>query len=108
MDQNNTSLGELFDKGPGSVQYGLRGDAVLWKEFATTLRHTPLPRSVADLEEILETCFREATGCSLSFFDEVYIERLDQGGMSRGMLSGEFWRDRGFPLIIERFKKMKG
>ena len=33
------------------------------------------------------------------------MEPFAHGGMSSGAISGEFWREKGFPLIVSRFEK---
>lgn len=32
----------------------------------------------------------------------IYVEKYDVGGMSRGMVSSDFWLQKAFPLLIER------
>lgn len=35
-----------------------------------------------------------------------YVEEFSHGGMSSGQLSGEFWIDKGIPLIVSRYRKI--
>jgi len=87
-------------------QWGLRGDKYLWRELGEKLADVDLPDTVEDLRHLMENSFWIVTGKSLSFSDEFHIARFDQGGMSSGGISSEFWRNIGFPLIFERYKSM--
>lgn len=99
---NIVTVGELFDNEP--EQWGYRGDPYLWHELRDTLKTTNLPNQEAQFRRLLEDAFWEATGETLSFCDTLVIERFAHGGMSSGGISGEFWRQRGFPLVIERYQ----
>lgn len=101
LSSSTKYLGDLFEKKPEN--WGYRGDPYLWSELATTLAKTPLPRHVEQLHRLLENAFWEATGTTLAFCEEVKIERFAYGGMSSGLINGEFWRKHGFPLIVRRF-----
>jgi hypothetical protein len=96
-----TTVGDLFDQEP--QQWGLRGDRHLWRELRDTLSEVELPPTSAELERLLENEFWRITGASLAFCDEKFMERFSHGGMSSGYISGDFWRQRGFPLFVERF-----
>ncbi|ROT98626.1 hypothetical protein [Histidinibacterium lentulum] len=100
------TVGQLFDEEPG--QWGLRGDPFLWRDLRQTLGTTGLPACEADLRHVLEAAFREATGEALSTCDAVLVERFAKGGMSSGQVSGDFWRNRGLPLVLERYRKAIG
>lgn len=95
-------IGDLFRDEP--EQWGLRGDRYLWREFREKLANVAQPSRVADMHRILENAFWQSTRESLAFCDEVKIERFAHGGMSSGFISGDFWRQRGFPLILERYR----
>ena len=97
------TVGELFDSEP--IQWGFRGDPYLWRELREKLRTTELPSEEAQFRRLLENAFWEATGEALSFCDFIIIERFAHGGMSSGGINGEFWRQKGFPLVIERYRK---
>lgn len=96
-------IGDLFENEP--EQWGLRGDQLLWQELKETLADQPAPENVHQLERLLENCFFDATGRSLSFSSEFFVERLAQENASRGGISGAIWRYRYFPLIVDRFEK---
>ena len=94
-------VGDLFNDEPD--QWGLRGDRFLWQELREKLASVPAPATAPELHRLLEKAFSDATGKSLSLCGEVWIERFSHGGMSSGLVSGAFWRTRGFPLVIRRF-----
>lgn len=98
------TVGGLFHERP--TQWGLRGDTYLWDELLETLADVALPKNRNEIENILDSAFRSATGKSLAFLDEIEIRRFAHGGMSSGGISGRFWRENGFPLIIERFLRV--
>ncbi|SDL95593.1 hypothetical protein [Aliiruegeria lutimaris] len=99
------NIGELFRDEPDS--WVLRGDHVLWREFAETFADTPVPDSTAELQRILETAFWDATGNSLAFCTEVLVGRLARVDETRGGVSCAMWRYNFFPLIIKRFEEAK-
>ncbi|NDR57365.1 hypothetical protein [Aliiruegeria sabulilitoris] len=99
------SIGELFKEEPDG--WVLRGDQVLWREFAVTFADTPLPESTAELQRMLEAAFWDATGNSLAFCTEVLVGRLAKEDETRGGVSCAMWRYRFFPLIIKRFEEAK-
>lgn len=95
------TVGDLFHERP--EQWGLRGDPYLWDELLEVLANVTLPSDRDEIESILDTAFKNATGTSLAFLDEIEIRRFAHGGMSSGGISGSFWREKGFPLVIERY-----
>ena len=99
------SVGDLFKQEP--EQWGLRGDPYLWRELKNELVSVALPSTPSELQWILENAFWNVTQVSLAFCDEASVERYSHGGMSSGYISGEFWRERGFPLIVERFLDLR-
>lgn len=98
-----TSVGNLFNPSPHS--WGLRGDPYLWDDLALLFKHVPLPPSVETLSAMLEAAFLTQTAHLLQTVDSspFFVERYAHGGMSSGGVSPEFWRDKAFPLILERF-----
>ncbi len=96
-------IGELFHIGQKPHQWGLRGDEPLWNELAEKFADTPLPTKLSDFVISLETEFEASVGCALEDCTNVGIERFSFGGMSSGMVCGQFWRERGFPGLIHKF-----
>jgi hypothetical protein len=104
LEQHLQTVGDLFRNEP--EQWGLRGDPYLWRDLRDQLATVELPANVLKLQHLLETAFWKTTGQSLAFCTEFKVEKYAHGGMSSGGISGEFWRERGFPMIVERFDKM--
>ena len=86
----------------------MRGDPYLWNEMRDHFAETPLPETADELIDLIETTFEQLTEHSISEEKKhIFIERLSHGGMSSGMISLEFWRDKSIPLIRERFDKLE-
>jgi hypothetical protein len=92
----------IFQKPP---QWGLRGDKGLWKHLKQAFE-SETPASAEVFKERLTILFRELTGDNIERGKWIYVKEYDQGGMSNGMVCGEFWLDKGFPLLINRFKEL--
>lgn len=97
-----TNVSDYFEREPD--QWGLRGDPFLWAELRQHFADVPVPAKTVDLHRLLENAFWELTGETLSFCRDVHVRRFAHGGMSSGVVCGAFWRQRGFPLIVERFE----
>jgi len=102
---DSDSVASLFDEEPS--QWGLRGDPNLWREMRTYLEKTPLPASADELIVLIETIFEALTGHAISERNFFLIERFSEGGLSRGMISPEFWRDNVLPMMRVRYFEMK-
>lgn len=85
-------------------QWGLRGDKGLWAGLKKTFEKES-PRSVEAFEQQLYVLFKEFTGDNIERGKWIYVKDYDKGGMSNGMVCSEFWLDKGFPLLIKRFKE---
>lgn len=94
-------LSSLLDEEP--PQWGFRGDEILWGVLREHFSGIPVPNSLSELVEILEKSFEYETGARLGLLHELSNEKFCAGGMSSGMISGDFWREKGFPLIIKRY-----
>ena len=98
------SIGELFEIEPR--QWGLRGDPQLWKELRSKFSCTSLPKDTNELRLILSHGFEDAVGEPIEYCETALVDRFHTHGMSSGIVSGRFWRDVGFPLIISRFEEL--
>jgi hypothetical protein len=97
-----TSIGDLFTPRPHS--WGLRGDPYLWDDLSRVFNPVPLPQNVETLRSMLEAAFLTLTARPFQTTSgPLSVERYAHGGMSSGGISPEFWQDKGFPLILERF-----
>ncbi|MCP1622354.1 hypothetical protein [Pseudomonas nitroreducens] len=96
------SVAELFREEP--IQWGLRGDPYLWREMAEHLADAPWPASEAALTQRLTELFEQLAGIDLQHPTHVHLPRHAHGGMSSGMISSAFWRERAIPLLVERYR----
>ena len=89
---------------PKPFSWGLRGDPHLWNELKAALSGLD-PATIDDFPALLHALYEERVGTPLSDGDEiVMVERFHTGsGMSTGMVSARFWRETGFPLLVERY-----
>jgi hypothetical protein len=93
-------VSDVFDPAPDS--WGLRGDLFLWMEMRQMLCHVPLPSQPEALEPIITSAYFTLTGETLDPRSKVRIPRFARGGMSSGLVSGEFWARTFIPLIRNR------
>lgn len=96
-------ISSLFDEQP--VQWGLRGDPGLWREMRERFAEAPMPTTVDDLVSAIGKMFEELTGHPLSHPQWIYVERYAGHGMSRGLVTPEFWREQAIPLLKRRFEE---
>lgn len=104
MDLNPRNVAELFQQKPG--QWGLRGDPYLWQEMAEHFATIPLPKSAAQLEQMLAELFELFTGQPLTTETFIQVERFPRSGMSGGLVSPQFWRETAVPLLLNRFSNI--
>jgi hypothetical protein len=102
---NPKTVASLFENEP--MRWGLRGDPHLWREMREHFEKTTLPDSADELIAFVETMFEALTNHPISERDFFFIERFSDGGMSRGMISSEFWRDKVLPMMRVRYFDMK-
>jgi hypothetical protein len=95
-------VADLFREEP--IQWGLRGDPHLWREMAEHLAGTPWPASETELTQQLTRLFEQLAGIGLDHPNHVHLPRHAHGGMSSGMVSSAFWRERAIPLLVERYR----
>lgn len=95
---------ELF--GPQPQVVGLRGDRPLWAEMRERLRGLPVPATPEEFNRVIGDLFAELTGVPLSHPEPVFLPhyRGTEGGMSAGVVSPVFWRDRGLALLWSRWR----
>lgn len=100
IESHWATVTDLFD--PIPEQWGLRGDLFLWMEMRAALNHVPIPEKKGGLKQIISSLFLVLTGTPLSPKVELHIPRFSRGGMSSGMICGEFWHDCFIPMIQQR------
>lgn len=90
----------IFDKEP--EQWGLRGDPFLWRELKGHFRQVDMPETPAQLQQLIEQAYEQATGHPITDHEEFGVERFRSHGMSSGFVSPEFWVTSGIPLLVSR------
>lgn len=99
----NLSTNDLFTD-TARLWWGLRGDPVLWDALRDWFATKPWPTNSVEFEQQLKAAFAELTTESLDEGEKVYVEQLNQGGMSGGWVSKVWWRERGFPILLKRYR----
>ena len=98
------NMAALFQPGPG--QWGLRGDPHLWQELAELAAERPLPYSEIELSDWLHAQFLDLTGQPLSAEKPIAVERYPRRGMSGGLVSPAWWREKLLPLLLQRLEEL--
>jgi len=101
---DSKTIASLFIEAP--KQWSLRGDPHLWNEMRDHFADTPFPATADKLTTLLESAFETLTQHSITTEENIYIERLNHGGMSGGHLSPKFWRNTVIPFLREKFLKL--
>ena len=96
-------ISKYFEPEPN--QWGLRGDPHLWRHMKLELASQEIPSSVAEFENLLLHQFEKLTGQKPQKGGIIYSRKYGPAGMSRGKLCSEFWLEKGFPLLVKRFKE---
>jgi molybdenum cofactor cytidylyltransferase len=96
------TLASLFAEVPR--QWGLRGDPHLWQDMKATLGNAPYPATEEHFTALLEQSYQQLTGAPLANRDPVFVERYNQGGMSGGYVSPQFWVETAIPLLRARYR----
>lgn len=100
IEQDWAVISDIFD--PVPENWGLRGDMYLWIEMRQALCHVEIPSADDMLAQAVSAAFASLTGEPLERSGEVRVKRLSRGGMSSGMVSGEFWCEHFIPLLKQR------
>jgi len=98
-------VADLFD--PTPEQWGLRGDLFLWLEMRRALAHVPLPTRADDLERQLHAAYETLMAQPLGLRAQVFVDRFARGGMSSGMVDGEFWARVLVPSLCQRLQWLR-
>ncbi len=94
-------VSKYFD--PEPIQWGLRGDPHLWREMKQKTANTNIPTTGNAFEKLLNKLFKELTGEEPQKGKNIYVKKYETMGMSKGMISCDFWLDTGFSLLIQRY-----
>ena len=93
---------ELFKE---PFQFGLRGDPYLWKDLKKKFESSDIS-TIEEFKYFLLNTFKEHTGSLPVKGKNFTVEHFSFGGMSSGMICSDFWIEKGFPLLEERFKEL--
>lgn len=105
IEKTWATVTDLFDPVPDG--WGLRGDLYLWLEMRSALNHVPIPDRTETLDQIISSLFFVLTGAALSPEIQVHVTRFERGGMSSGMVDGDFWHGTFIPIIQNRAKWLR-
>jgi hypothetical protein len=85
-------------------QWGTRGDPHAWRAVRELVGATPTPAAPELTRAALVEGLRAVTGVDIDTATEphVFVQHLDHGGMSGGVINPPWWRERGVPLVVER------
>jgi hypothetical protein len=100
----DSRLRQLFEESP--LHWGLRGDPYLWEALSQRLAEEVWPKTEAELLARLRALFEELSGGNLDGSEPIYADHLAHGGMSSGLVSPDFWRDVGFPHLLDRYVQL--
>ena len=103
MKQENLAV--LFEERP--EQYGTRGDYYFWEYLQEYFNLNNEMITKDEFVTIIKQQFEEISGETLTINARPYVERFSHGGMSSGILCGEFWLNRAIPLLLERFSYLQ-
>ena len=101
LNDNSRYVSKFFD--PEPIQWGLRGDPSLWRDMKVKTVRTNLPISSNDFEKLLYKLFIELTGELPQKGKNIYLKKYETIGMSIGVVCSDFWLDKGFSVLIQRY-----
>ena len=99
-------LSDLFIERPET--FGARGDPYFWEYLENYFSKVEFPYSEIWLTDDIYRLYVQVTGEQLRVDVDPYVEEFAHGGMSSGVLCGEFWVNRAVPLLVERYRESTG
>jgi len=100
-----TNLSSLFAKRP--FQYGFRGDKPLWDELETEFLNLEIAETDDELATQIIKTIEKLTENNVLEKDKFFVKKYNEGGMSGGFVSSQFWLKKAIPIILNRFREMK-
>ena len=94
-------VSKYFD--PEPIQWGLRGDPHFWRDMKLKTARKNIPTTGNEFEKLLHKLFKELTGEAPQKGKNIYVKKYETIGMSKGVISSDFWLDTGFSLLIQRY-----
>ena len=92
---------------PRPSPWGLRGDPILFDAMCAVFAGHPLPANAEGLQYFYLKTFEKLTGADLTDApDHIPVDwtKRENGGMSSGLVSRDYWRDRMLPELLRRFE----
>jgi hypothetical protein len=100
LEKSWAVVADLFD--PARSDWGLRGDLFLWLEMRHMLGHVPVPDDADSLTPTIIDAFAALVGSRPDPGRNYSVKRFARGGMSSGMVCGEFWMTKMIPMLQKR------
>ena len=106
----------MFDRQP--TQFGLRGDAYLWRELRAQFADTPLPDHRFTLRTLITDAIEQVLGEPLTSREStpwhdthaaaIYVPEFNPGhGMSAGAVHAPWWIHTGLPILLDRYAALR-
>ncbi|MBQ9141470.1 MAG: hypothetical protein IJX63_06705 [Lachnospiraceae bacterium] len=96
-------LSDLFIERPET--FGARGDPYFWEYLERYFSKVEFPYSETWLTDDICRLYVQVTGEQLRVDSAPYVEEFAHGGMSSGVLCGEFWINRAIPLLVGKYRE---
>lgn len=95
-------LARIFEKEP--LTWGSRGNPYFWNHLKDKAQNIDMPISAEELEAWIKEEHLKVTGEKLTPDSAVFVKEYNHGGMSSGIVYGEWWFDIAIPLLKERLQ----
>lgn len=98
-------VSEIFDE---PERWGLRGDPIFWRYLKDYYADYEIPYPVESLKKDILRLFTDFAGKPPAPGKSFYVKDFDllHSGMSRGMLSGDFWLNEAIPILSKRLEQL--
>jgi hypothetical protein len=97
----------LFSNEP-ETGWGARGNPHLWDEMRLKSKNIELLGSETEMKDYFYKLFTQITGVEIIGTEYIKINRyLLDSGMSNGIVTCSWWIEKGIPILLERYKKIK-
>lgn len=98
----NPQLGDLFV--PKLERWQGAGNEDLWNALQDSFKHTPMPKDVDALKELLTNKINELLGEEINSDMGVWIREFSNGTHCGNSIDGEFWFKRVIPVLVDRLE----
>ena len=96
-------VADIFREKP--EKYGCRGDEFFWEYLEKRTEGIPFPFEYEKLECLIKLEYLLASGEEMTEKSLGFSRELSNGGMSSGIISGEYWLNQALPLLKTRIDK---